>query len=77
LAGFFLSSGYFSFVFLLIMYLQGIRALSPFEASLLLAPGYVAGSFLGPVMGRLSEKYGTRGIATIGIFFLSMPSSSI
>jgi MFS family permease len=50
--------------------LQGIRALSPLDASLLLVPGYVAGSFLGPVMGRLSDKYGSREIATLGIFFL-------
>jgi EmrB/QacA subfamily drug resistance transporter len=70
LAVFFLSIGYFSVVFLLIMYLQGIRALSPLNASLLLVPGYVAGSFLGPVMGRLSDKYGSREIATLGIFFL-------
>ena len=52
------------------MYLQGIRALLPLDASLLLVPGYVAGSFLGPVMGRLSDKYGSREIATLGIFFL-------
>jgi EmrB/QacA subfamily drug resistance transporter len=70
LSVFFLSIGYFSVVFLLIMYLQGIRALSPLDASLLLVPGYVAGSFLGPVMGRLSDKYGSREIATLGIFFL-------
>jgi EmrB/QacA subfamily drug resistance transporter len=71
-SAFFLSVGYFSVVFLLIMYLQGIRGLSPLDASLLLVPGYVAGSFLGPVMGRLSDKYGSRGIATAGVFFLAL-----
>jgi EmrB/QacA subfamily drug resistance transporter len=69
-SAFFLSLGYFSVVFLLIMYLQGIRALSPLDASLLLVPGYVAGSFLGPVMGRLSDKHGSREIATSGVIFL-------
>jgi EmrB/QacA subfamily drug resistance transporter len=69
-SAFFLSVGYFSVVFLVIMYLQGIRGLSPLDASLLLVPGYVAGSFLGPVMGRLSDKYGSRDIATSGVFFL-------
>ena len=54
------------------MYLQGIRALTPLNASLLLVPGYVAGSFLGPIMGRLSDKYGSREIATLGIFFLGL-----
>jgi EmrB/QacA subfamily drug resistance transporter len=71
-SAFFTSVGYFSVVFLVIMYLQGIRALSPLNASLLLVPGYVAGSLLGPVMGRASDKYGSREIATAGIFFLAM-----
>jgi len=71
-SAFFTSVGYFSVVFLVIMYLQGIRGLSPLNASLLLVPGYVAGSFLGPIMGRLSDKYGSREIATMGIFFLAV-----
>jgi EmrB/QacA subfamily drug resistance transporter len=71
-SAFFVSVGYFSVVFLVIMYLQGIRALTPLNASLLLVPGYVAGSFLGPIMGRLSDKYGSREIATTGIFFLAV-----
>jgi len=71
-SAFFVSVGYFSVVFLVIMYLQGIRALTPLNASLLLVPGYLAGSFLGPIMGRLSDKYGSREIATIGIFFLGL-----
>jgi EmrB/QacA subfamily drug resistance transporter len=71
-SAFFLSVGYFSVVFLVIMYLQGIRGLDPLSAALLLVPGYIAGSFLGPVMGRLSDKYGSREIATIGVFFLSV-----
>jgi EmrB/QacA subfamily drug resistance transporter len=72
LSAFFTSVGYFSVVFLVIMYLQGIRGLTPLNASLLLVPGYVAGSFLGPIMGRLSDKYGSREIATTGIFFLAV-----
>jgi EmrB/QacA subfamily drug resistance transporter len=71
-SAFFLSVGYFSVVFLVIMYLQGIRGLSALDASLLLVPGYIAGSFLGPIMGRLADKYGSREIATIGVFFLAL-----
>jgi EmrB/QacA subfamily drug resistance transporter len=71
-SAFFVSLGYFSVVFLLIMYLQGIRGLSPLDAALLLVPGYVAGSFLGPLMGRLSDKYGSREIATLGVCFLGV-----
>jgi EmrB/QacA subfamily drug resistance transporter len=66
MAAFFLSLGYLAVVFLITMYLQGIRALSPLDAALLLIPGYVAGSFLSPVMGRLSDRYGARWIATCG-----------
>jgi EmrB/QacA subfamily drug resistance transporter len=69
-AAFFVSLGYFSVVFLVIMYLQGVRGLTPLNASLLLVPGYVAGSFLGPIMGRLSDKYGSRRISTIGVIFM-------
>ncbi len=65
-SAFFLSVGYFSVVFLLIMYLQGIRGLSPLDAALLLVPGYVAGSFLGPLMGRLSDRYGSRRDCYVG-----------
>ena len=72
LSAFFVSVGYLSVVFLLIMYLQGIRGLTPLNASILLTPGYVAGAFLGPLMGRLSDKYGSRGIATLGIIFLGI-----
>jgi EmrB/QacA subfamily drug resistance transporter len=74
LATFFVSLGYLSVAFLVIMYLQGIRGLSPLNAALLLTPGYVVGSFFGPLMGRLSDKYGAREIATIGIFFLAAAS---
>jgi MFS family permease len=66
LAAFFLSLGYLSVVFLITMYLQGVRGLTPLDAALLLVPGYVAGSLLSPFMGRMSDRYGARIIATAG-----------
>jgi EmrB/QacA subfamily drug resistance transporter len=66
LATFFASLGYISVAFLVIMYLQGIRGLSPLDASLLLIPGYIVGSFLAPLMGRYSDRYGARHISTLG-----------
>ena len=66
MAAFFLSLGYLSVVFLITMYLQGIRALSPLDAALLLTPGYVVGSLLSPYMGKLSDRYGARVLATSG-----------
>jgi EmrB/QacA subfamily drug resistance transporter len=65
-AAFFLSLGYLSVVFLITMYLQGIRGLSPLDAALLLTPGYVVGSLLSPRMGTLSDRYGARLLATSG-----------
>jgi len=70
MAAFFLSLGYLSVVFLITMYLQGIRALSPLDAALLLTPGYVVGSLLSPYMGKLSDRYGARVLATSGTVML-------
>lgn len=67
LAAFFQSLGSFAVLFLVIMYLQGVRGLSPLDASLLLVPGYLAGGFLGPVAGRVADKRGARLPATVGL----------
>ncbi len=66
-AGLLQSIGYLSVVFMLTLYLQGLRALSPLDASLLLVPGYLVGAVAGPTMGRLVDRLGPRGIATAGI----------
>jgi EmrB/QacA subfamily drug resistance transporter len=70
MAAFFLSLGYLSVMFLITMYLQGIRALSPLDAALLLTPGYIVGSLLSPYMGRLSDRYGARVLASSGTLML-------
>jgi EmrB/QacA subfamily drug resistance transporter len=69
-AGFLQSLGYLSVVFLLTMYLQGLRGLSPLNASILLVPGYLVGAIVGPRMGRLVDRVGPRSIATVGITFM-------
>ncbi len=69
-AAFFQSLGYLSVVFLLTLYLQGVRALSPLDASVLLVPGYCVGAVAGPLMGRLSYRTGTRSMATVGILLM-------
>jgi len=61
------TTGYLATAFIIIMYLQGIRGLSPFNASLLLVPGYVLASLVSPFTGRLSDKMGARIPATIGL----------
>jgi len=48
LASLFQGLASFAVLFLVLMYLQGPRGLSPINASLLLVPGYVAGAAVGP-----------------------------
>ncbi|MDG6996981.1 MAG: MFS transporter [Nitrososphaerota archaeon] len=67
LAAFFQSLAGFAVLFLIIMYLQGSRSLTPFNAALLLIPAYVLGGLVSPFSGRLSDKFGARVIASIGL----------
>ncbi|HYA54904.1 MAG TPA: MFS transporter [Thermoplasmata archaeon] len=69
-AAFLQSTGYLATVFLLIMYLQGIRGLTPLDASLLLVPGYVLSSGLAPTAGHWADRFGAARLATIGIAFM-------
>ena len=69
-AAFLQSTGYLATVFLLIMYLQGIRGLSPLDASLLLVPGYVLSSGLAPTAGHWADRFGAARLATLGIAFM-------
>ncbi len=71
-ASFLQTMGYLATAFIIIMYLQGIRGLSPFEASLLLVPGYVLASLVSPFTGRLSDKIGARIPATIGLALMML-----
>ena len=66
-AAFLQSLASFAVLFLLIMYLQGPRDMSPWNAALLLIPGYVLGGAIAPFSGRLSDRMGARVIASIGI----------
>ena len=71
MASFFQSLGFLAVVFIIIMYLQGIRGLSPLYSSLLLLPGYVVGSILGPYFGKLTDRIGSRIPATLGIAIMA------
>jgi EmrB/QacA subfamily drug resistance transporter len=57
----------FAVLFLLLMYLQGVRQLTPIHASLLLVPGYVIGGIVGPYAGRLADRRGAVLPATVGL----------
>jgi MFS family permease len=57
----------FAVLFLVIMYLQGVRDFTPLHASLLLVPGYLMTGVFGPVGGRITDKVGPVWPATIGL----------
>jgi EmrB/QacA subfamily drug resistance transporter len=67
LAALFQGLANFAVLFLVIMYLQGPRGMSPINASLLLVPGYVIGATIGPFAGRLADKKGPVIPATAGL----------
>ncbi len=69
-ASFLQALGYLAVVFLLTMYLQGLRGLSPLDASVLLVPGYLVGAVAGPFMGRQVDRVGPRALATGGIVLM-------
>jgi len=66
-AAFFQGLGGFAILFLVMMYLQGARGLSPLQSSLLLVPGYLIGGVAGPIAGRLTDKVGSVLPATVGL----------
>ncbi|WP_298210743.1 MFS transporter [Ferrimicrobium sp.] len=67
LAALFQGLASFSVLYLLLMYLQGVRGYTPLHASLLLLPGYVVGGVVGPIGGRLADRYGAVWPATVGL----------
>ncbi len=69
-SSFFQGLGYLGVTFLLIMYLQGVRGYTPFYASLVLFPAYIISGVLAPYMGNVSDKYGSKVIATLGILLM-------
>jgi EmrB/QacA subfamily drug resistance transporter len=67
LASLFQGLASYAVLFLVLMYLQGPRGLSPIHASLLLVPGFVAGAAAGPPAGRLADRLGPVLPATVGL----------
>jgi MFS family permease len=54
-------------MFLLIFYLLGIKNMDPFTASIYLIPFAVAMMIMAPISGRLSDKYGSRVLSSLGL----------
>ena len=67
LASMFQGLASFAVLFLLLMYLQGPRGLSPIHASLLLLPGYLLSTTVTVFAGRMSDRRGPVLPATLGL----------
>jgi len=59
--------GFGSLSLIIILYLQVIRGFDPLTAGVLFLPLDVAFVSIGPLSGKLSDRYGTRGLATLGM----------
>lgn len=67
LAALFQSLANFALLFLIIVYLQGARGLSPLASSLLLVPGYVLAGSVAPITGWMCDRVGPVAPATVGL----------
>jgi MFS family permease len=54
-------------LFLLVFYLQGARGYDPVTAGLMLSPLAIGLLVLSPISGALADRYGSRGLATVGM----------
>jgi len=54
-------------LFLLIFFLQGPYGKDPLAAGIMMAPFGAAFLLVGPISGYLSDRYGSRGLATLGL----------
>ena len=60
----------FGVIILLPIYLQNVRGLDSLQTGLLLLPGGLLMGLLGPVVGRLFDRYGPRALSTTGAVLL-------
>jgi EmrB/QacA subfamily drug resistance transporter len=56
---------------ILVFYFQGVLLVDAFNAGLMLIPFSVAFVTFGPLSGYLSDRYGSRGFATVGLLIVS------
>ena len=71
-AAFLTFMGAISVFFLTPFYLQGVLGYSPTQTGLTLVPGAVCMLFLGPLSGRLSDRYGWRALTVSGLACIAL-----
>ena len=59
------------FSLILVFYFQGVLLVDAFHAGLMLIPFSVAFVSFGPLSGYLSDRFGSRGFATVGLLIVS------
>ena len=72
LAAFISFTGTFAVVFLLSLYLQYIKGFSPQDAGLILATQTIFMTLIAPIVGRLSDKFESRKLSSIGMAITTM-----
>jgi EmrB/QacA subfamily drug resistance transporter len=71
LASFLNSLAYQCAPFIISLYLQLVKAYTPSEAGIMLIPMEIIVLTMNTITGRLADKYGTRGFATLGLILNS------
>lgn len=61
--------GEFAIIFVLSLYLQGVRGLSAFQVGLTLLPFAILTLFVAPLAGLLSSRFGPKWVVTAGMLF--------
>ncbi|HOU96223.1 MAG TPA: MFS transporter [Bacteroidales bacterium] len=59
-------------VFLLVFYFQGIKGIYPVTSGILLAPFALSMMIMAPISGRLSDRFGSRELSSIGLFISAL-----
>jgi EmrB/QacA subfamily drug resistance transporter len=63
--------GYFGVPFVISLYLQEVRGLSPLEAGMVFLPMTLAGAVLVPFIARIAERTGVRPLTLLGFGFMT------
>ncbi|EGW40659.1 MFS transporter [Desulfosporosinus sp. OT] len=58
--------------FLLVFYFQGIKGLDPVVAGILLTPFALSMMIMAPISGRLSDRYGSRMLSSVGLLISAL-----
>ena len=59
--------GLYSVLFMMPFYLHKVLGYTPYEAGLMLIPGFICMTILGPLSGRLSDRFGWRKLNVVGL----------